>query len=437
MKSPYLTMDQKKINQGATRLFLLCFISYACSYIGRKNFSACLPAMIADGFLTKTVGGYITTAYMIVYGAGQLINGIIGSRVKPKYMIGIGLLGAGICNYLMGLSPSSAMLPVIWAFNGLFHSMLWSPIIRIFTDQLPKEKRSAAGTNISASCSIGAVLAFMIPAVVLRFGNWRAVFFVSAGVLLLTFLIWVVGNGSLRRFIKMMEDASLAERQALFAKAEAGSTLKHHKLKHSLPSVIIASGLWLMLFSLVCNGALRDAVESWAPTFLSEQFNLDGSIAALISVIIPMISLTGTYIAHWLHEKMIHNEIYTACIMFVVASICVVGLYLTREISAVTCAFFMAISITAMWGANHMFLTLIPYHFAQMGLSAAVTGFLNSVIYLSTAICSGVYGFLAEKMGWNVLILLWMGVGVAGILFCILGGKLWARKRVALDEGKL
>ena len=150
-----------RVGQCATKLFLFCFLAYTCSYIGRKNFSACLPAMMEEGMLTKTVGGYITTAYMLCYGAGQMINGIIGSRIKPRFMIGTGLCGAGLCNLAMGLVPSPVYMPLIWALNGIFHSMLWAPIIRTFTDLLPAGRKEVAGTNISVSCSVGAILAFL------------------------------------------------------------------------------------------------------------------------------------------------------------------------------------------------------------------------------------------------------------------------------------
>lgn len=446
--SPSLTASSewtpRRIGRCTTQLFLYCFLAYACSYIGRKNFSACLPAMIDEGFLTKTVGGTITTAYMLVYGAGQLINGIIASKVKPRYMIGIGLCGAGLCNLAMGLATSVSLLPVVWACNGLFHSMLWAPILRVFTDLFPADRRNRAGTNISASCSIGAVLAFLIPAIILRVANWRVVFYVSGGILLLAFLIWVVGNRFLSGYTRMMEEACRLERQELREQAERDAPADHRSAatshrtgRYSLPALFIASGLWVILFSLICNGALRDAAETWAPTLLSEQFNLSGSTAALISVIIPVVSVTGTYMSNRLYERLIHNELYTACVMFAVATVCVGGMFLCRELNAVLCALLMAVSVSAMWGANHMFLTVVPYHFAPLGLSAAVTGFLNSVIYFSTALCSGLYGFLAERMGWNVLILIWLGVGIAGMAFSILGGRLWGKKRAALDEGRL
>ncbi len=422
----------RRIGTCATHLFLYCFLAYACSYIGRKNFSACMPAMIEEGFLLKTVGGYITTAYMLVYGAGQMVSGLLAARIKPRYMIAMGLCGAGLCNLLMGLASTPAPMPALWACNGFFHSMLWSPIIRTFTDLLPAERRSAAGTNIAASCSVGAILAFLIPGIVLRFGNWRTVFYVSGGILLVCFLIWVVGNRFLKQYIAHMEAICTKERQAAIPTSEGADPPAGPK-GGVLLGVFIGGGLWVVLFGLVCNGALRDAVETWAPSFLSERFGLDSSLSALLSVVIPVISITGTYVANSLHEKVFRNELITASVMFAVAALCVGGLLLCRFIpipalSAVLCALFMAVSVAAMWGANHLFLTVIPYRFASVGLSASVTGILNSVIYFATALCSGLYGVLADKVGWDVLTLIWIGVGILGFSVCLAGARMWGKK---------
>ena len=435
--SPSAEWSPRRVGRCATNLFLYCFLAYACSYIGRKNFSACLPAMIEEGFLTKAFGGTVNSAYMLVYGAGQLLSGIIGSKIKPRYMIGTGLCGAGVCTLAMGFIPSAELMPLIWALNGLFHSMLWAPIIRTFTDLLPTGHKERAGTNITASCSIGAVLAFLIPGFILRFAGWRVVFYLSGGILLTAFLIWVVGNRFLSGYIRMMEEATRTERTALRERAQAEAAVQNRRVKYSLPGVIVASGLWVVLFSLVCNGALRDAVESWAPTFLSDQFGLDSSSAAIIAVIIPIVSVSGTYTANWLHVKFLKNELYTAAVMFGVATLCVGGLFLCRETNALLCAALMAVSVSAMWGVNHMFLTVVPYHFAPLGLSAAVTGMLNSIIYFATALCSALYGFLAEAWGWNSMILVWLGIGLLGIFFCVVFSFYWGKKRVALDEGRI
>lgn len=432
---------QQQIKRFAIQLFWYCFLAYVCSYIGRKNFSACLPEMIEEGFLTKTVGGYITTAYMLVYGTGQLVNGALGSRYKPVYMIGVGLFGAAGCNFLMGIMPSAMPMPIIWAANGLFHSMLWAPIIRVFTDQIPDEQRLSAGANIGASCSVGAILAFVIPAVMLKFYSWRCVFFVSSLILFLSFVIWVLGNHHLRKYLRLMDVVCTNERTRLFAQTSTagdGVAESTKPRKYSLLSIMLATGIWVVFFALLCNGALRDGVESWAPTFFKEQFGISSSKAALMSVVIPIISISGTYTSNWLNNRYIKNELYTACLMFVIASVAVLACYFMRHTNVLICAVFVALSTAAMWGANHMFLTQLPYHFATYGLSAALTGLLNGFIYFSSALSSGLYGIIADRIGnWDVIIRIWFISGVAGIFFSYIAGKSWKKKRALTDEGKL
>ena len=428
----------RRISRCATQLFLFCFLSYACSYLGRKNLSACVPAMTAEGFLTKDFAALILPCFMLAYGAGQFLNGIIGSVIRPKFMIAIGLGGATVCSLAMGLTPTAVVMPFIWALNGLFNSMLWAPIIRTVTNQLPVERRSSAGTGLNVACSVGAIIAFLIPGLLLSIGGWRFVFYVTAGILFACFLTWTLGNAALSKYTKMMDEACRIERAALREKAEAEATENHAKKRsRSLPAVILASGLWVVVFGLFCNGALRDAVESWAPTFLSEQFNMDSSMAAITSVIIPIISLSGTYVANWLYEKFIHNELYTAFIMFAVAALCIGALFLCRELHFLPCIIFMAISISCMWGANLMFLTTIPYHFATLDLSAAVTGMLNSMIYIATALSTFLYGILSDRYDWGTMILVWLGIGIFGALSCLLFGRFWGKKATLLDEGRI
>lgn len=394
--------------------------------------------MTAEGFLTKDFAAAILPCFMLAYGAGQFLNGIIGSKIRPKFMIAIGLGGATACSLAMGLTPTATVMPFIWALNGLFNSMLWAPIIRTVTNHLPVERRSSAGTGLNVACSVGAIIAFLIPGLLLSIGGWRFVFYVTAGILFACFLTWTLGNAALAKYTRMMDEACRLERTALLEKAaDEVKDTREKKRSRSLPAVILASGLWVVIFGLFCNGALRDAVESWAPTFLSEQFSMDSSMAAITSVIIPIISLSGTYVANWLYEKFIHNELYTAGIMFAVAALCIGALFLCRELHFLPCIIFMAISISCMWGANLMFLTTIPYHFATLDLSAAVTGMLNSMIYIATALSTYLYGILSDRYDWTTMILVWLGIGIFGTLSCLLFARFWGKKATLLDEGRI
>lgn len=429
MKPSSSTWTDREVDRAALRLFLLCFLAYAFCYIGRHNFSACLPAMIADGTLTKPVGGYITTAYMIVYGTGQLLSGIIGTRVSPQRMISCGLLGAGLANVCMSLCTRPLVMGLVWSVNGLFQSMLWAPVIRAFTDQMPERARYKAGVNIAVTCPVGTILAYLIPALFLRIADWRTVFVVSGLCVLAAFAVWVLGNCSLKSYLAMMDASCRASRAASDKQGRSGQT--------SLLAVLLPSGLLPILLCLLCNGSLRDAVSSWAPTFFTEQFGMKPEGAAILSVVIPTVSVSGAYVATWLDKHFLHNEVFTGGVMFLTSAVCIIGIRLFGSTSPVLCAVCLAVSISSMWGANTMFLTMLPYHFSGLGLSASVTGFLNCFIYFSSAASTSLYGLASEKAGWSALTLIWLGISAAGILFCAVFGVMWKRKARLLDEGRL
>lgn len=76
-----------------TILFLLCWISYFSTYIGRQNYSAVMAEIIAsEGYLNQACG-MVGTGFFICYGAGQLVSGFLGDRISPKWMIFTGLTG--------------------------------------------------------------------------------------------------------------------------------------------------------------------------------------------------------------------------------------------------------------------------------------------------------------------------------------------------------
>ena len=70
--------------------------------------------MCADGILTDAFTGVILASFKIAYGAGQLVNGLLGTRISPKYMIATGLIGA-VCperNRITDLLDSERLFPI-------------------------------------------------------------------------------------------------------------------------------------------------------------------------------------------------------------------------------------------------------------------------------------------------------------------------------------
>ena len=80
----------KKRNIGVILVVVLCVV-YFTSYISRLNFSAVMAEIIKEDVLTKTQAGVIGTALFISYGVGQLISGWLGDKIKPHFIIFIGI----------------------------------------------------------------------------------------------------------------------------------------------------------------------------------------------------------------------------------------------------------------------------------------------------------------------------------------------------------
>ena len=171
-------------------LFCLCAAAYTCAYMGRLNYSACLVQIIADCGLTRAQGGMIGTAFFVVYGCGQLLNGFVGDRAAPHRMILLGLLGSGLSNLAFALAHSAGVLTALWCCNGFFQSLLWSPIIRIFAEWFRPEYRRAACIRINLIVPAGTVAAYLLAVLFIRLGNWRGQFLLVGALLVLLSGVW-------------------------------------------------------------------------------------------------------------------------------------------------------------------------------------------------------------------------------------------------------
>lgn len=385
---------------------------------------------MADGGLTKAYLGSIGTGFLACYGAGQLVNGLIGDRISPKYMVGIGLFGAGFANIFMGLNTQPPLMFVIWCANGWFHSMLWSPIVRVLSEWLPKANQSKAGVNISTTIPVGTIASYMLSSVILSLAGWRAVFIVDGGLLVAASLIWFGGVTSIKEYISKRDGIKTPEDTA-----KIGVPPKNPGKSLSMPALIIGTGLVFAVFAILFNGILKDGVTLWVPTYITEFFGVAPNFSAALSIILPVVSLAGAYTALWANKKYFNNELTTAGVYFMISAAAIACLFLFGKLNIFVAVTLIAVSLSSMLGVNAMLLTFIPFHFSRLGKSASITGFLNACSYFASAVSSVTIGVIAEKSGWNMTILSWLAVALCGMIVCFAGKSFWANGRSRIASG--
>ena len=148
------------------QLFLLSWAAYAAAYVGRYNYSAVMSAITAEGTLTLSAAGAVSTGYFVCYAAGQILCGILSQKASPFGMIPLGLALSAGCNFGMGVAPAGAM-PLLWAANGLFQAMVWPPIVRLFAECMPFEQQDSACVSINSTTPARTLGAYALSAAAL------------------------------------------------------------------------------------------------------------------------------------------------------------------------------------------------------------------------------------------------------------------------------
>ncbi len=403
------------------RVFLFCWLAYTVSYIGRINYSATLTSLIQDIGITKSQAGLIGTAFFFCYGFGQFINGMIGDRVSQFKMITTGLALAAVSNLAMSFCHSYRVMIVIWGFNGVFQSMLWSPLLSILSTKLQPELRFKACLYIATSTPAGTLLAYFISMLVLRNSIWAVVYRISGILLFLVAAVWLALT---IRIPHHLVEEQPEEKPALQNAQSADQDPRNAKF---FP-LLMASGAVIMLAGTLIHGMLKEGVSVWVPTMISESYNTSPSFSVFLSMLLPVFSFFGPYILSYFYKRQLkQNETYSA-IACLVACIPVFSVLLFIGKAPVIISVVMLALITLIMHAfNYVMVTLIPVRFAPYKKTATATGLMNSVTYMGCALSTYGFGFLSERFGWNKTVLFWISLTLVGVLIFLFVIKRWKK----------
>ncbi len=402
-----LASKTKQIN----RVYLLCWIVYCCSYFGRYNFSAAIADIVSQGLYTKTQLGVVGTVFFVVYGSGQLINGILGDRFSPYKMIFFGTFVSSLANLAMCFASNLAWLCVVWGVNGFAQSMLWAPIIYIVSNTMQGEPLKKAEAGLAATMPAGTLSAYAVTTVVIRLGSWKTVFMIAFAVLMAISLIWGAN--------------------ALFLGEENRRIVPLHRQsessapKRSFFKVAAASGFAFMILPVMLHAMLKDGVMTWVPTMIMELFRVTPSFSTMLTIVLPVLNFFGAVVVTVIYNRGKLSEARIACLFFAFSLLPLTALLFIQHYTPLISVIFLALITSTMSGINHVFLTLIPVVFAKEGRAATMAGVIDCVAYAGSALSTYGFGKIAESFGWSKIIIFWLGFAAVAFGFCLLLIKKW------------
>lgn len=396
-------------------LFPLCWVAYFAAYLGRLNYSAAIAEIVASEGFTNSACGLVSTGFFVCYGVGQLFSGVLGDKVSTKWMIFVGLTVSAFCNLGMGFLKTPGMMLAVWCLNGVAQSMTWAPILRAFAEYLPPEPRKKACINISTTYPIGTLATYGLCALVIFLSGWRTVFFLTAGVMLVVAAFWFVSFGWLEK-----------NRVRLCTNMPApldGGTLP--------PAMPLGRGVCLLLAcigaALAMQGALRDGVMTWIPTYLSSTFSIGTTFSILATTLLPIVNLCGVYVANFISRRFRLCEVETAMVLFVLGGAAAALIAAFGSGSLIFSIGAFAVITSCMTGTNVMLVHIVPTYFVKYGRVSTVSGVVNATVYIGSSIATFGIGAIADAFGWSTLLIVLCVVAAAGALICLATAPAWKR----------
>jgi len=398
---------KKRFTPLQRNVIAACMMLYSTAYLNRLNLSAALGSVMEALSLTATRAGVLPSAFAITYAAGQMVNGALVDRLNPARHMYIGLIGSAVCNVLMAASGGFEMLLVLCLLNGVFQSMLWTPVVRLMAMHFNTEERPRANVLISITLIIGHMGAWAISGYMSSILNWRASFASPAVIAVPVVLI----AARLLRDVKA-EPVPAAPKNA----KEAGASIR------SALGMYWVSGFIVMLAVSVLFGFVRDGIRTWAPQILGEVSG-DAMIGTTFSLIIPLINALGLVISYTLQRMPgLRNRRIVALLMTAGMVFCAL---LTGAAGVALCALIMGITCALMSGVEPLMTTLIPMEYEREKLIGLSAGLMDSLIYVGSALAGVAAGFIRESLGLKALFIGWaLAAVIAAVLAALADGML-------------
>ena len=409
---------ETQIRKRAKAIAWSCTLVYFASYLMRINFAVMLVKICSDMQVDKTDLAVVVTGLTIAYGAGQILSGLMGDKIKPQLMLTVGLALAAICNVAMFFCHSIPVMTVVWSVNGFAHAMLWPPIVRLMSTYLTDTEYSYSAVRVSWGSSFATIFLYLICPILLGFLHWRVIMLLCAAGGTAILLFWILVHP--RLFTQPMENTRTAR------KGDEGSKPSYRPLPF-----FVYLPIALIMLGIILQGILRDGVTNWMPSYLLETFGLPEESAIVATVILAVFSVISFAAFDLLHRKVFRNEVFCSAMIFVLSAVSAGVLYLINLASASVAIsmLMMAIIVASMHGINLMLITVVPKRFVKSGKVATYSGLLNACTYIGASISTYGFAALAESFGWNFTILTWMLVSLAGIGVCLAATPLWKKFR--------
>jgi MFS family permease len=179
----------KQATPGQRHTLLAAALGWMLDAFDAMLYALVLTYVMRDLGMSKATSGLLYTLTLLASGIGGVFFGFLADRIGRKRALMLSILTYSICSFASGLSTTVLMLATFRFILGLGMGGEWNTGATLVAETWPDELRAKAISVVQSSWAIGYALAALVAGIVLRYANWRMVFFV--GILPAIVTLWI------------------------------------------------------------------------------------------------------------------------------------------------------------------------------------------------------------------------------------------------------
>ena len=388
------------MKQSVKNAFLLggiCTIAYMFVYFVRNILSVVSPKMINDGMYSESEIGSFSSIFFITYAIGQLINGILGDKIKAKYMLSLGLILSGLTNFVFCFENTNFISAYIsYALCGFFLSMIYGPMTKLVAENLEPIYASRSSVAYNFSSHLGSPIAGIVAVIF----AWQLVFLCGG----LTLVLCGVACYIIFTYLE--------KKGVITYKVSDNAKVKRNGIKMLFERKIVKFTAVSLL-----TGIVRTTVVFWLPTYYTQYLGYTPEQSAIVFTVTTLITSLNALLAITIYEKLNRNLDLTMILSFGTSAIFFISCIFIKQ--PITNVIFINLAIFAANCSSTMLWSRYCPGLRSTGLVSSATGFLDFVSYMAASISSTIFANAVTDIGWNGLIIVWSILMFLGVFVSI------------------
>lgn len=381
-----------KDGKKAAVIGVTCILTYIANYYLRNILGVLTPALISSGvgFTYEHIAN-LSSIYMLFYAAGQLVNGILGDIVSPKYLVGIGLFVAGGSMVMFPYLPIGYVQIACFAILGFALSMLRGPLMKIISENAKPNYARLICVFFSFAGCVGPFVASLFAMI----NGWNLAF-VCAGAIAVVF-----GLGSFIVFT-VMEKKGLVSYMKTNARS-ISSILAVFKIENIVFYIIIAGLVEISFIS----------INQWMTTFLTGPLGFDKENANMIYSGISFVRALMPFMTLAIFRAIKEKDLPIMRVAFTITTISFALLIVSpgKWFSVA----FLLIALCAMACTSALLWSIYIPSLGKTGRVSSVNGVIDCLGYVVAAGANWLFAEVMTNIGWTEVYLLWASMGIIGL----------------------